>query len=172
MKNETNITVFKGRFLNVKNKNVKLPNERETIVEFIEHPGAVLIVPFLNENEVVLIKQFRPTLGEYLYELPAGTVEKGEDILECAKREIIEETEYEAAVWHELGFIYPCPGYSNEKIFIFKAENLTRNDSFEKDYEEVIETKIVNKNEIKDLFARGLINDSKTIAAFVFCGWL
>lgn len=171
-KNDNIFKIFKGKFLNVKQKDVVLPNNHKTTIEFIEHPGAVLIIPFLTENEVVMIKQYRPCLGEYLYELPAGTIEKGEDILACAKREIIEEIEYSADEWQQLGFIYLCPGYSTEKIFIFKAEKLTANTEFAKDAEEIIETKIMDRNEIKDLFRRGLINDSKTIAAFVYCGWL
>jgi ADP-ribose pyrophosphatase len=164
--------VFKGNFLNITSKNILLPNNHQTTIEFIDHSGAVLIIPFLSEKEVVMIRQFRPCIGEYLYELPAGTIEKGENILECAKREIIEEIENEASDWKELGFIYLCPGYSTEKIFIFKAENLKANKFLEKDEEEIIETKIMTRDDVKILFNQGLINDSKTISAFVYCGWL
>ena len=159
-------------FLKVLTKNVDLPNGKNMNLEMIDHLGAVLIVPFLNKSEVVMIRQYRASIDEYLYELPAGTIEAGEDILNCAKREIIEETGYEALDWQELGFIYPCPGYSNEKIFIFKAENLTANKALPQDEEEIIEVEIFNQEKIKTFLKEGKITDSKTIAAFVFCGWL
>ena len=165
-------TIFQGRFLNVNSADIRLPNGREINFEFIDHPGAVLIIPFLSETRVVMIKQYRPSIGDYLYELPAGTIELGEELLACAKREIIEEIGYEAKTWENFGYIYPCPGYSNERIYIFKATELTPNNSLKQDDEECIEVKVFDKKMIKEFFQKGLINDSKTIAAFVYCDWL
>lgn len=137
----------------------------------IKHPGASLIVPFLNQNEVVLLRQYRPVIKKYLYELPAGTLEKGESNLSGARRELIEETGYSAAKFIKLGYIYPVPGYSTEKIIIYKALNLEPVKRCpEKD--EIITLSIVNKDKVRRLFKSGKITDAKTICAFTLCAWL
>jgi ADP-ribose pyrophosphatase len=165
-------SLFNGKFLKIKSKEIILPNEKKTVIEFIKHNGAVMIIPILNEKEIILIKQYRPCIDEYLYEFPAGTIETMEEPLDCAKREIIEEIEYSAEKWESLGYVYLAPGYSTEKIHIFKAENLKKNTSFEKDEEEVIEVKIFNKAELKEIYNKGLIKDSKTIVGLSYIGWL
>ncbi len=137
----------------------------------INHPGATLIVPFLNKNEVVLLRQLRPVIKKYLYELPAGTLEKGELNLSCARRELVEETGYAGAKFIKLGYIYPVPGYSTEKIVIYKALNLKpAKRALEKD--EIITLSVVTKEKVRHLFKTGKINDAKTICAFTLCGWL
>ena len=162
---------FKGKLLNLFTEKVTLPNGYATTIEFIDHPGAALIVPFLTAGKIILLKQFRPVINSYIYELPAGTLEKNEKAIACARREIVEETGYSTARITRLGAIYPVPGYSTEKITIFKAEKLSRRvKSCEKD--EVIHTCRVSKQKVKDLFNKGRIVDSKTICALVLCGWL
>ena len=91
-----NKTVFKGRLINLVVKKVRLPNGYLATLETIKHPGAALIVPFAGKDKVILLKQYRPVINSYIYELPAGTLDKGEKPLECAKREIIEETGFSA----------------------------------------------------------------------------
>jgi len=160
-----------AQFLNIKKRSTKLPNGYTARLELVEHPGAVLIVPFLTRDKVILLRQFRPVINAYIFELPAGTLEKGEQTFACARREIIEETGYSAKKFTRLGIIYPVPGYSTEKITIYKAENLTeRGIACEPD--EVIETLVVTKKTVRDLFAAGKIIDAKTICAFAHCGWL
>ena len=160
-----------AEFLNIKKRSTKLPNGYTARLELVEHPGAVLIVPFLTRDKVILLRQFRPVINAYIFELPAGTLEKGEQTFACARREIIEETGYSAKKFTRLGIIYPVPGYSTEKITIYKAENLTeRGIACEPD--EVIETLVVTKKTVRDLFAAGKIIDAKTICAFAHCGWL
>jgi ADP-ribose pyrophosphatase len=137
----------------------------------INHPGAALIVPFLSKNKVVFLRQYRPVIKKYLHELPAGTREKEEKHLSCARRELIEETGYAAGKLIKLGYIYPVPGYSTEKIVIYKAVNLKPvKRALEKD--EIITQSIVSKEKLRRLFAAGKINDAKTICAFTLCGWL
>ncbi len=163
--------VFKGRLLTVFVKKERLPNGYVATFEMIRHPGAALIVPFLSKDKIIMLRQLRPVIGSYIYELPAGTLDKGEAPLACARREIIEETGYGAKKFTFLGKIYPVPGYSTEKIFIYKAEGLSKEERIaEKD--EVIESRIFNKTEIKRLFKQGKIVDAKTITALAFCGWL
>ncbi len=162
---------YKGIFLNVHSRKVSLPNGRNTEIEYVEHPGAVLIIPFLNKTKVVMLRQYRAVVGSYIYELPAGTLEKGETPLRCAKRELTEETGYKSKKVKKLGKILPVPGYSTEVIHIFKAEQLEKKEK-SLDQDEVIETIEFSIKEIKDLFKKAGIVDAKTIAAFAMCGWL
>ena len=160
-----------AEFLNIRKRKTKLPNGNTIALELVEHPGAVLIVPFFTPTKVILLRQFRPVINAYIFELPAGTLEKGEQPLACARREIIEETGYAARKFTRLGIIYPVPGYSTEKITMFKADELTeRGMACEAD--EVIETVMVTKKMVRDLFKTGKIIDAKTICAFAHCGWL
>ena len=152
-------------------KKIRLPNGNSVTLELIEHPGAVLIIPFKNRDKIILLRQFRPVINSYLYELPAGTLKKGERPQACARREIKEETGFAAGKINRLGIIYPVPGYSTEKITIFKAEKLDKVDS-SPEYDEVISTMIVTKGKVKRLFNTGKITDAKTISAFAMCGWL
>ena len=103
---------------------VKLPNGHTVRISFIEHPGAVIIVPLLPDGKVVLMRQYRPALKKYIYELPAGTIDPKEAPLVCARRELLEETGYKAKQFKRLGQIYPVPGYSTEIIHIFRAGSL------------------------------------------------
>ena len=163
--------VFKGKLLNVFVKKVRLPNGYLATFEIIKHPGAALIIPFLSKDKLIMLRQLRPVVGNYIYELPAGTIDKGEKPLECARREIVEETGYSAGSMKRLGAIYPVPGYSTEKIVIYKAEELSlRHRHAEKD--EIIELKVLTRTAVRHLFRSGRIVDAKTIAALAFCGWL
>jgi ADP-ribose pyrophosphatase len=164
-------SVFKGKLLKVFVKKVRLPNGYLATFEIIKHPGAALVIPFLSSDKIIMLRQLRPVIGSYIYELPAGTIDKGESALTCAKREIIEETGYSAKRMSRIGSIYPVPGYSTEKIIIYKAGGLTPTPRHaEKD--EVIETKVLTRNVVRRLFKSGRIVDAKTIAALAFCGWL
>ena len=152
-------------------KRERLPNGYLGTFEMIKHPGASLIVPFLTDNKIIMLRQLRPVIGSYIYELPAGTLGKNEKPFACARREIIEETGYSAKRFTLLGKIYPVPGYSTEQIYIYRAEGLARVEH-EAEEDEIIETHLFTKAGIRRLFKRGGINDAKTIAALVFCGWL
>jgi ADP-ribose pyrophosphatase len=140
-------------------------------LDTIRHPGAALVIPLVSENKVVLLKQFRPVINAYLYELPAGTLNRDESPLACAKREIIEETGYSAARFTSLGVIYPVPGYSTEKITIFKAQGLRKQKAC-LEADEIITASVVTREELEKLFRAGKITDAKTISAFALCGWL
>ena len=152
-------------------REAKLPDGRTTRVEMIEHPGAALIIPFITSRKIIMLRQYRAVLGSYLYELPAGTLEKGEKPLSCAQRELAEETGYGAKKLTQLGKIIPVPGYSDEVIHIFKAEGLARQDAV-KDVDEIIQTFLMSRQEVLSHFRKGKIVDGKTICALAFCGWL
>jgi ADP-ribose pyrophosphatase len=163
--------VFKGKLLNVFVKKEKLPNGYLASLEVVKHPGAALIIPFLTANKTILLKQYRPVINSYIYELPAGTLNKNETPIKCARREIVEEIGYSAKKISKLGVIFPVPGYSTEKITIFKADGLKK-EKINIQEDEVIHPFIATKKEVKQLFRRGKIIDAKTIAAFAMCGWL
>jgi len=163
--------IYKGRVIEVWQENKLLPNGRRVRLDIVRHPGAVLIAPFLHPDRIILLKQFRPVVNAYLYELPAGTIDKGETPLVCARREVIEETGFSAAKFKLLGKIYPVPGYSTEKISIYKAQELTRKVKAG-DPDEIIECYVFNKAEVRRLFKKGRIIDAKTIVGLAWCGWI
>lgn len=96
--------------LHIKRKKTVLPNGHRIEIELVDHPGAVVIIPFLSRDKIILLRQFRPVIKKYLYELPARTKERSESALRCARREIIEETGYAPRRLTRLGFIYSVPG--------------------------------------------------------------
>ena len=153
------------------NQAVKLPNGRTTRITLINHPGAVIIAPFLNKNTVVMMRQFRPALKKYIYELPAGTLDPHESIATCAHRELLEETGLLTKKLTKLGAIYPVPGYSTEIIHIYKAEQLTMTQAQPEEYE-VIETIPMTKQKVRKLFQQGKLVDAKSICTFALCRWL
>ncbi len=164
-------TVYKGKLLKVLVKKVRLPHGYLATYEMVRHPGAALIVPFLTDDKIIMLRQLRPVIGACIYELPAGTLARGESPLSCARREVVEETGYKAKRFNLLGFIYPVPGYSTEKIFIYKADGLKKTVRVLEE-DEVIETFVMTRSRVISLFRSGRITDAKTIAALAFCGWL
>ena len=132
--------VYRGNVFTLVRENVTLENGTTTDVEFIEHPGAAAIIPMLSDTRVVLLRQYRHALKSYIWEIPAGTLDPQEEIIDCAKRELTEETGYSAAQWHRLGEITPVPGYSDERIHIFLATDLQPTDRH-LDADEVIEVR-------------------------------
>jgi len=155
---------FSGRLLHLYTMPFKYPNGHKTILEIIKHPGAVLIVPFISKNSIILLKQYRPVIKEYIWELPAGTLDKNENIIKCAKRELEEETSYRAKVLTKIGYIYPAPGYTTEKIWVFKAKTLYRVFA-ECEADEIIEPVILSLRQVKKMYSSGKIKDAKTLCA-------
>jgi len=154
-----------------RNQAVKLPNGRTVRITYIIHPGAVIIAPFLNKDTVVMMRQFRPALKKYIYELPAGTLDPHESLATCAHRELLEETGLKTKKLTKLGSIYPVPGYSTEIIHIFKAEKLTLSQAQPEEYE-VIEVIPMSKTKVRQSISQGKLMDAKTICTLAFCGWL
>jgi ADP-ribose pyrophosphatase len=149
----------------------RLPNGMVTNLEMIEHPGAALIVPFKSPGEVIFLRQYRPAIRKYLFELPAGTRDNKEAPLTCARRELVEETGFAARRWEKLGKIYLAPGYSTEEIYIYKALDLYPALA-EADHDEIIKTETLNRRRVQALFHQGLVVDAKTICALALCQWL
>ena len=159
-------SVHRGRLIELRLAARRLPSGRVTELEIIRHPGAVLIVPFIDRDHLVLIRQYRPVIETYLWEFPAGTLKKGERPLRCARRELEEEIGCVAREWERLGYLYPAPGYTTEKIILFAARGLERT-KCRREEDEVITTRVFTRREVVKLLRSGRIVDAKTIAALV-----
>ncbi|MEM3023081.1 MAG: NUDIX hydrolase [Candidatus Bathyarchaeia archaeon] len=155
-------SVYKGRILELKVFDVKLPNGREARREIVEHPGAVAMVPLLDGGRVALVMQFRLAAGRELLEIPAGTLRRGEDPVECAKRELIEETGYEAGSLEPLAEFFLAPGYSTELMRLYLARDLRRIGQ-RPDVDEQIRVVEMDVADAWGLVERGGIRDAKTI---------
>ncbi|HQJ15952.1 MAG TPA: NUDIX hydrolase [Candidatus Omnitrophota bacterium] len=163
--------IFHGRLLKLYSRSIRLPNGFVAGFEIIKHPGAALVIPFMDRDTVIMLRQLRPVIGRYLYELPAGTRSVGESARRCALREIIEETGFLAGSLTRVGTIYPVPGYSTEKIDIFSARSLRRA-AVRPEQDEILECIPMGRATVRRMFKSGMIVDAKTICALSFIGWL
>lgn len=157
--------VFSGGFLQVYRARVGLPNGAESYREFITHPGAVVILAFLPNGDLLFERQFRYPLQRVFLELPAGKIDAGEDPLHTAQRELLEETGYVAARWAHLGVLHPCIGYSDERIEIFAAYGLTQQAGQTLDANEFLEITQLTPQAATAAVFSGQITDGKTISA-------
>jgi len=152
--------------LSITKDTVSLPSGRVTIREKVTHPGSVGILPVLENGDLIFVKQFRYVIGSDLLEIPAGTIEEGESPEECATRELLEETGYQAGRLDLLSSFYTSPGYSNEFMWLFKATDL-RSGEAKPMADESIEIKVVSLGEALSLIKNGGIRDVKTICAIL-----
>ena len=156
--------VFQGTLLHVRRDQVRLPNGATTVREYIVHPGAVLVVPLLDDGRLVFERQFRYPLGRAFIELPAGKIDAGEDPLQTGQRELLEETGYSAAEWQYLTTLHPCIGYSDERIVVYLASGLTAG-AHRRDHDESLELFELSLPQAMEAMRRGEITDGKTMIA-------
>lgn len=156
--------LFKGVLLDVRRDTVRLPDGRDAVREYVVHPGAVLVVPRLEDGRLVVERQFRYPNNAVFREFPAGKRDPGEAALDTAKRELREETGYIAARWSRLGVIHPVIASSTETIELFLAEGLTQVGAA-LDHGEFIEVDVVPCAELLAAADRGEITDAKTLVA-------
>lgn len=156
--------IFSGRLLNVRRDTVRMPDGATATREYIVHPGAVAILPFTAHGSVILERQYRYPNGRDFIEIPAGKLEKGEDLLGAAKRELLEETGFAAAKWQRLTTIHNAISYSDEAIELFAAHGLEKRvqDLDEEEFLEVLDVPFAHAIEmVRD----GRITDVKTVIA-------
>ena len=160
--NNRQTLIHKGRVFNVFQETVTLPNGASIKLDIIRHPGATAIVPLTRSHNVIMLEQYRHAVGGTIWEIPAGTLDDKEAPLTCAQRELTEETGYTAATWRKLGEITPVPGYSDERIQIFLATDLSISVQ-NLDADEALEVREVTFTEALNMISRGGIQDAKTI---------
>ncbi|MEZ8154040.1 NUDIX hydrolase [Vibrio splendidus] len=159
-------------------ENVTLPTNVVVKHTTIHHPGAAVILPITSSGKIILINQFRPSLKKWLLELPAGTMEIDETPLQCAQRELEEETGYSATSFQSLGQVTPLAGFCDEIQHLFVAKHLSLTTRFECDEDEVIEVIEVIELSLEELHNKirhDQITDTKTIACLSkaqLCGYL
>ncbi len=168
----SNKKVFDGRLLHVEVDTVLLPNGTQTTREFIRHPGAVAIVPVLDDGSIVLVKQCRYPMDTVMWEIPAGKLDHGIEAPDvCAVRELSEETGYTARQWEKLITIATTPAFTDEVIHLYKASGLTRH-SQHTDNDEFIGVQSFTAEEIKRMIKAGELFDAKTLCALYACDLL
>ena len=156
-------TVFTGKLLTV-TQSFSPKGERSPLHETVHHPGSCVILPLLNSSTLLLLRQFRPSIGKVLWEVPAGTLEPGESPQRCAKREVEEETGYRAGRLRRLTIFYPSPGFCTEKMYLFLAEGLEPfSQTLEPD--EKIRVHALSFQKAFQLLRQGKIRDAKTLIA-------
>ncbi len=163
-------TIYRGALLHVRKDRVQLPNGNESVREYIIHPGAVVILAFLDNGNLLFERQYRYPLRQVFLELPAGKIDQGEAIIDTARRELREETGYVAAAWEHLGVMHPCIGYSDERIEIFAAHGLQLSGEKQLDHNEFLDVVEISPEEARQAVWDGRITDAKTIAALYWLG--
>lgn len=153
--------IFKGRIITVTHDDVLLPDGNEAKREVVRHPGGVCVAPLTENNELIFVRQFRYPYGEVTLELPAGKLEKGEDVTLAARRELNEETGADGELIY-VGETYPTPGYVDEIIRLFVAPKLTYGE-MHTDEDEFIETVKIPLEKAVEMALDGSIKDSKTM---------
>ena len=153
---------YDGGFLKVHKDRIRLPNGAETTREYIRHPGAVVVLPVLDDGRVLLERQYRYPNEQVFIEFPAGKIDAGEDHLDCAKRELEEETGYTATDWQFLTTIHNAIAYSDEHLEIFLARGLTAGPA-KLDEGEFLECFTATVDELLEWVRTGRITDVKTI---------
>lgn len=161
------IQKVEGSYLQYHEDEVILSNGNKAIRELVVHPGAVSIAALTDSKEIIMVRQFRYPVGQVLYEIPAGKLEKEEEPLICAKRELQEETGFKAEKWARLSTFYTAPGFANETMHFFLAQDLTE-DIAQPDDDELIEFEKVSLAKAGEMVRNGDIKDAKTILAVLW----
>ncbi len=154
--------IYKGKIVNLRVETTSLPNGVIATLEIISHPGAAAVVPFKNESTVVLVRQYRHAVGDYIYEIPAGKLSPGENPKECAQRELEEEIGYTAGTLEPVVSFLTTPGFTNEVIHIYKGTNLIAGIQ-NLGHDEIIEVVEMPMTEAIAKIHDGTIRDGKTI---------
>lgn len=159
--------IYLGKLVKLYKEMIELPDGQQALREIIKHPGAVAMVPLLDGDRVVLVRQYRTAARKITLELPAGTLEPGEDPEPAAIRELQEEVGYKPGSLERLGSEYTAPGYTSELIHIYLATDLTPS-RLDGDEDEFIDTVILPFDEAMAMIERGEIDDGKTLIGLLW----
>ena len=163
----TSNQIFSGKLIDLYLDNVRLPNGKKSTREWLDHPGAVCLVPILNNGDILLIRQFRYGPRQEFIEIPAGKIDKNEEPLECGFRELEEETGYKSNKLTFLTNIHPAIGFSNEKMWMYLAEELELSE-MKLDEDEFLELLPTPLNMALEWVFSGKITDVKTIIGILW----
>ena len=159
--------VYVGHFLDVRRDRVALPDGRAAHREYIRHPGAVMVVPLLDDGRLLMERQYRYPMGRVMLEFPAGKLDAGEDPLVCGRRELLEETGYSAAEWAYAGVLHNAIAYSDEGIHIYFARGLTKG-AQQLDEGEFLELVTHTVDDLDRMAASGELTDAKTLIGLLW----
>jgi ADP-ribose pyrophosphatase len=159
--------VYQGRLLDVRCDTVRLPDGRTATREYVVHPGAVMVVPLLDDGRLVIERQYRYPVQRVMLEFPAGKIDEGEPGIACAVRELAEETGYRASEWAHAGVLHNAIGYSSEGIEIWFARGLTLGDRG-LDEGEFLDVSTATLDELLGLARKGELTDAKTLIALLW----
>ncbi len=154
--------VYQGKLVTLRRDIVEIAPGKRALREVVVHPGAVAVVPFLDRETIILVRQYRHAIGQELLEIPAGTLKKGETAEECAQRELKEEIGYEAGNIRKITRLFPAPGYTSEAIDLFIASDLHPSKG-QAEEDEVVEPVALKLESAIDWVRNGVIKDGKTI---------
>ncbi len=158
---------YDGSFLKIRRDTVSLPNGHTGIREYVVHPGAVVVIPLLDDGRVLLERQFRYPIGRVMTEFPAGKLDPGEDPLVCAKRELLEETGYTATQWAHAGALHLAIAYSTEIIHIFFARGLQAGER-QLDQDEFLDVISTRPEDLIAACSQGEVTDAKTLTCVLW----
>jgi ADP-ribose pyrophosphatase len=161
--------VFDGKVFDVDRDTVRLPHGREVTVDVIRHPPSAVILPVPEPGQIVLIRQYRYAVNRWLWECPAGSVDRGETPEEAARRECHEEIGQVPETIVRLAAMFPTPGYCDEEMFFFRVSGLsTPEENAHLDEDEDIEVRVFSLKEAREMVRRGEIVDMKTVIGLSF----
>ena len=160
-------SVYEGSFLKARRDTVRLPDGATAQREYIVHPGAVVIIPMLDDGSVLMERQFRYPVGRVMTEFPAGKLDPGEDPLVCGKRELLEETGYTAREWACAGALHLAIAYSTEIIHIFFARGLSAG-ARQLDQDEFLDVCSARPEELYEACRKGEVTDAKTLTCVLW----
>jgi len=158
--------VHRGRVITVHRDVISLPDGSTRRRDVVRHPGAVAVIPVLEDGRIVLLRQDRHAIGKTIVEIPAGTLEAGERPIDCARRELAEETGYRAGTIRPLTSFFTAPGFCDEYLHLFEARDLVGGETALEPGER-IETRIATPAEARAMIRDGTIEDAKTLVALL-----
>lgn len=160
-------TLFQGNFLQARRDTVALPDGRSATREYVTHPGAVVVVPLLDDGRVVIERQYRYPVGRVMIEFPAGKLDAGEDPLVCGQRELLEETGYTAREWAHAGQMHLAIAYSTEVLHIYFARGL-RQGQRQLDEGEFLDVSAATPGQLLDWSRSGELTDAKSLSCLLW----
>ena len=159
--------IYKGPVFGVRRDEVLEPGGIRTTREVVTHPGSVVILPLLPDGRILLVRQYRHATRQFLWELVAGRIERGENPRQAAARELLEETGYRAKRYRVFLDIFPTPGFLEERMYILLAQGLTSGDARPEE-DEKISSRVFNRSQLRQMIRRGKLRDAKTIAGLLY----